>query len=49
MESKIILHESRDKSLKRKHPWIFSKAIKEVINEPVMVPTLTYMIVTTTF
>ena len=34
MESKIILHESRDKSLKRKHPWIFSKAIKEVINEP---------------
>lgn len=34
MESKIILHESRDKSLKRKHPWIFSKAIKEVVNEP---------------
>lgn len=34
MESKIILHESRDKSLKRKHPWIFSKAIKEVLNEP---------------
>lgn len=34
MESKIILHESRDKSLKRKHPWIFSKAIKEVVNKP---------------
>ncbi|MGN1392762.1 MAG: class I SAM-dependent rRNA methyltransferase [Succinivibrionaceae bacterium] len=34
MKSKIILHPTREKSLKRKHPWIFSKAIQEVINAP---------------
>ena len=34
MTSKIILHEGREKSLKRLHPWVFSKAIDKVINEP---------------
>ncbi len=35
MQSKIILNEGRDKSLLRKHPWIFSKAIKDTILPPV--------------
>lgn len=30
----IILQDSREKSLKRRHPWIFSKAIKEVKGKP---------------
>ena len=34
MTAKIILHETREKSLKRRHPWIFSKAIREVVNPP---------------
>lgn len=34
MNSKIILHPTREKSLKRKHPWVFSKAIMEVKNAP---------------
>ena len=34
MTAKIILHETREKSLKRRHPWIFSKAVKEVVNPP---------------
>ena len=29
MSASVILHPGRDKSLRRKHPWIFSKAIKE--------------------
>ena len=34
MTAKIILHETREKSLKRRHPWIFSKAVKEMVNPP---------------
>ena len=34
MTAKIILHETREKSLKRRHPWIFSKAVREVVNPP---------------
>lgn len=34
MTSQLILHEGREKSLKRRHPWIFSKAVKEIRNAP---------------
>lgn len=30
----LILQDSREKSLKRRHPWVFSKAIKEVKGNP---------------
>ncbi|MFA6930209.1 MAG: class I SAM-dependent methyltransferase [Lentisphaeria bacterium] len=30
----MILHKGREKSLLRRHPWIFSGAIKEVMGEP---------------
>lgn len=30
----IVLQDSREKSLKRQHPWIFSKAIKQVKGNP---------------
>ncbi len=33
-KSQLILHPDREKSLRRWHPWIFSKAVKEVIHEP---------------
>ncbi|MBU2882231.1 class I SAM-dependent methyltransferase [Psychrosphaera sp. B3R10] len=32
--SAIIIKNDRVKAVKRKHPWIFSKAIKEVIGDP---------------
>lgn len=34
MNSKLSLHPSREKSLKRRHPWIFSKAVETVENAP---------------
>ncbi|AWB67809.1 23S rRNA (cytosine(1962)-C(5))-methyltransferase RlmI [Saccharobesus litoralis] len=34
MSARIILQPSREKSLLRKHPWIFSRAIKKVIGKP---------------
>ena len=34
MTSQLILHEGREKSLKRRHPWIFSKAVKEIRKAP---------------
>ncbi len=34
MVSKIILHPGRDKSLKRHHPWVFSKAIASTSDLP---------------
>ena len=34
MTSQLILHEGREKSLKRRHPWIISKAVKEIRNAP---------------
>ena len=30
MASSIVLHETREKSAKQQHPWIFSKAVFEV-------------------
>ena len=34
MTAAIYLQAGREKSLKRKHPWIFSKAIKKVTGKP---------------
>jgi 23S rRNA (cytosine1962-C5)-methyltransferase len=34
MKTAIVLHSGRDKSLKRKHPWIFEGAIDKVIGNP---------------
>jgi 23S rRNA (cytosine1962-C5)-methyltransferase len=34
MNSKLTLHPSREKSLKRRHPWVFSKAVNTVENTP---------------
>ncbi len=34
MSAAITLQPGREKSLKRKHPWIFSKAIKKVTGKP---------------
>ncbi|OUL59639.1 class I SAM-dependent methyltransferase [Pseudoalteromonas ulvae] len=34
MSSAIYLEAGRDKALKRKHPWIFSKAIKKIKGKP---------------
>ncbi|MDP5134817.1 class I SAM-dependent methyltransferase [Rheinheimera baltica] len=31
---RLTLQETREKSLKRLHPWVFSKAVKAVTNEP---------------
>ncbi len=33
--SKLILKEGREKSLLRRHPWVFSGAIKRVEGSPV--------------
>lgn len=30
MSAKVILHPTREKSLLRRHPWVFSKAIDQV-------------------
>ena len=34
MSAQIFLNPSREKSLLRKHPWIFSKAIKQIKGKP---------------
>lgn len=34
MASQIILQEGREKSLKRRHPWIFASAIKTIKGKP---------------
>jgi 23S rRNA (cytosine1962-C5)-methyltransferase len=34
MTSSIILQADRDKSLKRRHPWVFSQAVKQVHDTP---------------
>src|SRR5690606_37065046 len=31
---RLVLQEAREKSLKRLHPWIFSKAVKSVSGKP---------------
>lgn len=40
MEKKLILKPGREKSLLRKHPWIFSGAVESVTGEPVKGDTL---------
>ncbi|MCC7332888.1 MAG: class I SAM-dependent rRNA methyltransferase [Flavobacteriales bacterium] len=34
----IVLHKDKEKSLERKHPWIFSGAIHKIINETAQMP-----------
>ncbi len=34
----IVINRDREKSIERKHPWIFSGAINKIINEPPEVP-----------
>lgn len=34
MSASIILQNDRDKSLKRRHPWVFSQAVKQVHGTP---------------
>ncbi len=41
MSAAIYLQAGREKSLKRKHPWIFSKAIKKVKGKPGLGDTVT--------
>ena len=36
MSCAVYLQPGREKSLKRKHPWIFSKAIKKVKGKPAL-------------
>ncbi|WP_371189449.1 class I SAM-dependent rRNA methyltransferase [Thalassotalea maritima] len=35
MPARIVLNPSREKSLLRRHPWVFSKAIKKVEGKPI--------------
>ena len=35
MPLELILKEGREKSLLRRHPWIFSGAVAEINGEPV--------------
>ena len=41
MSSAVYLQAGRDKSLKRKHPWLFSKAIKKIKGKPGLGDTVT--------
>jgi 23S rRNA (cytosine1962-C5)-methyltransferase len=43
MSGIIYLQAGREKSLKRKHPWIFSKAIKKVKGNPGLGDTVTVL------
>lgn len=36
MSAKVYLNVSREKSLLRKHPWVFSKAIKSIKGKPIL-------------
>ncbi len=40
MSAKIYLNVSREKSLLRKHPWVFSKAIKSIKGKPILGDTV---------
>ncbi|QDP01388.1 class I SAM-dependent methyltransferase [Thalassotalea sp. PS06] len=40
MSARVLLNPGREKSLLRRHPWIFSKAIKKVIGKPVLGETV---------
>lgn len=41
MSSALYLQTGREKSLKRKHPWLFSKAIKKIKGKPGLGDTVT--------
>lgn len=34
----IVLNKDKEKSIERKHPWVFSGAIQKIINEPPKLP-----------
>lgn len=40
MSARIMLNPSREKSLLRRHPWVFSKAINKVIGKPLSGETI---------
>ena len=40
MSARIYLKEGREKSLRRKHPWIFSKAVNKVKGNPMLGDTV---------
>lgn len=40
MSARIYLKEGREKSLRRKHPWIFSKAVKKIKGNPMVGDTV---------
>ncbi|TRX56787.1 class I SAM-dependent rRNA methyltransferase [Thalassomonas sp. M1454] len=40
MSARIVLNPSREKSLLRRHPWIFSKAVNKVIGNPLSGETI---------
>ncbi|WP_394176080.1 class I SAM-dependent methyltransferase [Thalassotalea litorea] len=40
MSARVLLNPGREKSLLRRHPWIFSKAIKKVIGKPILGETV---------
>ena len=40
MSARIYLKVSRDKSLLRKHPWIFSQAINKIKGKPMLGDTV---------
>ncbi|WP_286272802.1 class I SAM-dependent methyltransferase [Thalassotalea hakodatensis] len=40
MSARIYLKDGREKSLKRKHPWIFSKAINKIKGKPMLGDTV---------
>ncbi|MDN3653105.1 class I SAM-dependent methyltransferase [Thalassotalea ponticola] len=40
MSARILLNPGREKSLLRRHPWIFSKAIQKVIGKPMSGETI---------
>jgi 23S rRNA (cytosine1962-C5)-methyltransferase len=43
MSHNIILNAGREKSLLRKHPWIFSRAIDKVEGQPKLGETVTVL------
>ncbi|QBY02878.1 methyltransferase domain-containing protein [Thalassotalea sp. HSM 43] len=40
MSARILLNPAREKSLLRRHPWVFSKAIQKVIGKPMSGETI---------
>ena len=46
MTAAIYLVKGREKSVKRKHPWIFSRGISKVESEPALAKPLMYSLTT---